>query len=125
MLWSKREQRLEVRGRHPDRAAVLNPNKMNEEGWDIYTRGVRPHLEGKQMTPLSSQVETDISWSPLSGLQGAKLPVDFGDRTRYCSPGPAEKEGPLLAMTGASHGFSRAASHTQTGTSWLPENGMT
>ena len=60
------------------------------------------------MTPLSSQVETDISWSPLSGLQGAKLPVDFGERTRYCSPGHAEKEGPHLAMTGASRGFSRA-----------------
>ena len=61
------------------------------------------------MTPLSSRVATDISWSPLSGLQGAKLPVDFGDRTRYCSPGHAEKEGPHLAMTGASRGFSRAA----------------
>ena len=69
------------------------------------TRGVRPHLEGKQRTPLSSRVATDISWSPLSGLQGAKLPVDFGDRTRYCSPGHAEKEGPLLAMTGAFVGF--------------------
>ena len=44
------------------------------------------------MTPLSSRVATDISWSPLSGLQGAKLPVDFGERTRYCSPGHAEKE---------------------------------
>ena len=60
------------------------------------------------MTPLSSRVATDISWSPLSGLQGAKLPVDFGERTRYCSPGHAEKEGPHLAMTGASRGFSRA-----------------
>ena len=34
----------------------------------ILTRGVRPHLEGKQRTPLSSRVATGISWSPLSGL---------------------------------------------------------
>ena len=31
---------------------------------------VRPHLEGKQSTLLSSQVATGISWSPLSGLKG-------------------------------------------------------
>ena len=34
----------------------------------ILTRGVRPHLEGKQRTPLSSRVATGISWIPLSGL---------------------------------------------------------
>ena len=34
----------------------------------ILTRGVRPHLKGKQRTPLSSRVATGISWSPLSGL---------------------------------------------------------
>ena len=28
------------------------------------------------MTPLSSRVATDISWSPLSGLQGAKLSLE-------------------------------------------------
>ena len=33
-------------------------------------RGVRPRLEGKQRTPLSSQVATRVSWSPLSGLKG-------------------------------------------------------
>ena len=31
----------------------------------ILTQGVRPHLEGKQRTPLSSRVATGISWSPL------------------------------------------------------------
>ena len=35
--------------------------------------------------------------------------VEFGERTRDCSPGQAGKEGPHLAMTGASHGFPQAA----------------
>ena len=30
-------------------------------------RGVRPRLEGKPRTPLSSRVATRVSWSPLSG----------------------------------------------------------
>ena len=34
-------------------------------------RGVRPRLEGKPRTPLSSRVATRVSWSPLSGLKGA------------------------------------------------------
>ena len=70
---------------------------------------VRPHLEGKQSTLLSSQVATGISWSPLSGLKGVKPPVKFGERTRDCSPGQAGKEGPHLSLTGASCGFSRTA----------------
>ena len=61
------------------------------------------------MTPLSSRVATGISWSPLSGLKGVKPPVEFGERTRDCSPGHAGKEGHHLAMKGASRGFSRAA----------------
>ena len=35
--------------------------------------------------------------------------MEFGERTRDCSPGHSGKEGPHLAMTGASGGFSRAA----------------
>ena len=73
------------------------------------TRGVSPCLEGKQRTPLSSQVATRFSWSPLSGLKGVKPPVEFGERTRDCSPGHAGKEGHHLVMKGASRGFSRAA----------------
>ena len=46
---------------------------------------------------------------PLSGLKGVQPPLPFGERTRDCSPGHAGKEGPHFAMTGASHGFSRAA----------------
>ena len=33
--------------------------------WGGRSRGVRPHLEGKQRTPISSRVATGISWSPL------------------------------------------------------------
>ena len=72
------------------------------------TRGVRPHLEGKQRTVPSSRVTTGISWRPLSGLKGVKPPLVFGGRTRDCSPGNAGKEGPHLPMTGASRRFSRA-----------------
>ena len=72
-------------------------------------RGVRPRLEGKPRTPLSSRVATWISWSPLSGLKRVKPPLQFGERTRDCSPGQAGKEGPHLARTGAFQGFTRAA----------------
>ena len=64
---------------------------------------------GEAKTPLSSQVATRISWSPLSGLKGVEPPLQFGERTRDYSPGQAGKEGPHLAMTGASQGFPRAA----------------
>ena len=64
---------------------------------------------GEAKTPFSSRVATGISWSPLSGLKVVKPPVEFGERIRDCSPGHAGKEGPHLAMTGASRGFSRAA----------------
>ena len=36
----------------------------------------------------------------LSGLKGVQPPLPFGERTRDCSPGHAEKEGPQLARTG-------------------------
>ena len=72
-------------------------------------RGVRPRLEGKQRTALSSRAATRISWSPLSGLKGVKPPLQFGERTRHCSPGQAGKEGPHLARTGASQVFPRGA----------------
>ena len=71
-------------------------------------RGVRHRLEGKPRTPLSSRVATGISWSPLSGLKGVKPPVKFRERTRDCSPGHEGKEGPHLAIMGASRVFSRA-----------------
>ena len=73
------------------------------------TRGVSPCLEWKQRTLLSSRIATGISCSPLSGLKGDKPPVEFGERTRDCSPSHSGKEGPHLAMKGASCVFSRAA----------------
>ena len=72
-------------------------------------RGVRPRLEGKQRTALSSRAPTRISWSPLSRLKGIHPTLQFGERTRDCTPGQAGKEGPQLARTGASQGFPRAA----------------
>ena len=48
-----------------------------------------------------------IFWSPLSGLKGVKPPVEFGEKTRDCSPGHAGNEGLHIAMTGASRAFSR------------------
>ena len=48
-------------------------------------RGVRPRLEGKPRTPLSSRVATRVTWSPLSGLKGVQPPLPFGERTRDCS----------------------------------------
>ena len=47
------------------------------------TQVVRPRLEGKQWTLLSSRVATCISWSPLCVLKGVKPPVEFGERTRF------------------------------------------
>ena len=72
-------------------------------------RGVRPRLEGKQRTALSSRAPTRISWSPLSRLKGIHPTLQFGEKTQDCSPGQAGKGGPHLAMTGASHGFPQAA----------------
>ena len=73
------------------------------------TQVVRPRLEGKQRTLLSSRVATCISWRLLSGLKGVRPPVEFGEWTRDCSLGHVGKEGPHLTMTGASREFSRAA----------------
>ena len=42
-----------------------------------FIRGVWTHLEWKQRIPLSSRVAMGMSWSPLSGLKGVKLPVEF------------------------------------------------
>ena len=36
-----------------------------------------------------SQVATQISWSPLSGLKGVRPSLQFGERTRDCALGQA------------------------------------
>ena len=83
---------------------------LSRDDWDLGVAfqthlGVRRLLEGKQRTSLSSRVATGISWSPLSGLNGVKPPVEFGERSRDCAPGHAGKEGPHLTMTGVLGGF--------------------
>ena len=55
---------------------------------------------------LSSRAPTRISWSPLSRLKGVQPTLQFGERTRDCSPGHAGKEGPHIVMTEASCAFS-------------------
>ena len=84
---------------------ALQAHPGNQASHSRLTRGVRPRLEWKQRTPLSSRVATGISWSPLSGLKGVRPPAKFGERTRDCSPGHAGKEGPHLEMMGSSRGF--------------------
>ena len=54
-------------------------------------RGVRPRLDWKPRTPLSSRVATRVSWGPLSGFKGVQPPLQFGERTRDWSPGHAGK----------------------------------
>ena len=41
-----------------------------------------------------------MSWSPLSDQKGVKPTVEFGERTRDCSPGHARKEGRHVAKMG-------------------------
>ena len=43
----------------------------------------------------------------MSGLKAVQPPMEFGEGTQDCSLGPAGKEGPHLAMTRESRGFSR------------------
>ena len=73
------------------------------------TRGVRRRLEGKQKTPFSSRIATGKSWSPLSDQKGFKPTVEFGERTRDCSPTHARKEGRHVTKMGESRGFSLSA----------------
>ena len=56
----------------------INPGKAGISGLHSrLPRGVRPRLEGKPRTPLSSRVATRISWCPLSGLKGFQPPLHF------------------------------------------------
>ena len=42
----------------------LSAGALRHRAWAL-PRGVRPRLEGKPRTPLSSRVATRVSWSPL------------------------------------------------------------
>ena len=51
----------------PTRRVPPRPGKAGISGLHSrLPRGVRPRLEGKPRTPLSSRVATRVSWSPLS-----------------------------------------------------------
>ena len=83
---------------------------LSRDDWELGVAfqthpGVRRRLEGKQRPSLSSRDAMGICWSPLSGLKGVKPPLEFGERTRDCTPGHAGKEGPHLTMTGGLGGF--------------------
>ena len=71
-------------------------------------REIGPEDPLKGQSRSLSRVVKGIFWSPLSGLNGVKSPVEFSERTRDCSLDPAGKEGPHLAMTVESRGFSGA-----------------
>ena len=111
--WGLRSSHCRAQESSPRRVSgtsYSSPGKAGTSGLHSrLPRGVRPRLEGKPRTPLSSRVAPGISWTQLSGLKGVNPPVKFGERTRDCSPGQAGKEGPHLSLTGASCGFSRTA----------------
>ena len=68
------------------------PQLVPDVSREVAHPGVRHRLERKQRTSLSSRVAMGISWSPLSGQKGVKPPLEFGERTRDCTPGHAGKE---------------------------------
>ena len=80
----------------------MSPGKAGISGLHSrLPRGVRPHLEGKQRILISSWVAIGISWSPLSGLQGVKPPVEFGERPLA----PHERLPEILVVPGDSQGW--------------------
>ena len=66
----------------------------------LVTRGVRPRLEGKTRTPLSSRVATRVSWSPLclhlpKPQEQAQSAVSAHlDSTSGCEPPPLPSRAP-------------------------------
>ena len=107
LLWSHCWANRPHLGLCPEANVPLH-GRQGSRGCISFSPGVRPRLEWKQRTPLSSRVVTGMSWSPLSVLKGVKPPVAFGERTWDCSLGHAGNEGPHLGVTGESRGFTRA-----------------
>ena len=77
----------------PPAASAAHPNSWGcgkDETRSRLPRGVRPRLEGKQRTALSSRAPTRISWSPLSRLKGTPVLLpgkSYGRRSLVgCSP---------------------------------------
>ena len=71
---------LSREGRDLGVAFQAPPGSQASSRGEAKARGVRPRLEGKPRTPLSSRVATRVSWSPLSPLEGN--PVDEGTTRR-------------------------------------------
>ena len=71
--------------------------------------GVRPRLEGKQRTLLSSRVTTRISWSPLVASVESSLLFILERGLGIVLQAMQEKKSLHIARTGASQGFPRAA----------------
>ena len=92
-IWGLRSSHCraeETSPRRVSRTYYSSPGKAGISGLHSrLPRGVRPRLEGKPRTPLSSRVATRICWSPLSGLNGVQPALQFGERTRDWSPGHA------------------------------------
>ena len=92
------EANVSLQGRQGSRGCI--PDAPGETGI---------HLEWKQRSPLCSRVATGIPWNSMTGLKGVKPPEAFGERSQDWSLDHAGDEGPHLAVTGESRGFSRAA----------------
>ena len=84
------------------------------------SRGDRDHGDAFQTHPVSQASargeakDSDILLGrdryllePTEWPPGSQASCGVGERTRDCSPGHTGREGPQLAMTGASCGFSR------------------
>ena len=74
--------------------------------------------KAKDSTLLSSRVRYVLE--PTEWPTRSKASCGVGERTRDCSPGHAGREGPQLAMTGASCGFSRVGAQL-----WVFSRGTT
>ena len=84
---------------------------MDREAWHAAVHGVTKSWTRQGICRAEPWLPWGVGCKVLwMVLKGVKPPLVFGGRTRDCSPGHAGKEGPQLARTGASQGFSRAAS---------------
>ena len=93
--WALRQSHCRAEETSPRRVSgtyYSSPGKAGISGLHSrLPRGVRPRVDGKPRTPLSSRVATRICCSPLSGLNGVQPALQFGERTRDLSPGHAGK----------------------------------
>ena len=70
--------------RHPKIPSHPAPHDWRRQQPTRLPRGVRPRLEGRPRTPLSSRVATRVSWSPLSLRELLRVPLRSQG---YCGAG--------------------------------------